>query len=215
MKITIRLILSLVLIVALAGTVFSLYQVNREKGRLAADLERRSFMLADSLQVSLVPLIESNAAEKLRRLVNRFGNRERLKGIVVFDINGILLASSTNQELSESVPYAQIVESIVEKRTTGKFVNTKGERAYASVTPIVREDNQTIGALAIFNDTAYIDVRLKEIWKDNIIRFFTLSILVALSTVLVVRWSITGPIERKEYRACYVSQGKRSGAHYL
>jgi sensor histidine kinase regulating citrate/malate metabolism len=104
---------------------------------------------------------------------------ENLKGIVVFDINGILLASSTNQELSESVPYAQIVESIVEKRTTGKFVNTKGRRAYASVTPIVREDNQTIGALAIFNDTAYIDVRLKEIWKDNIIRFFTLSILVA------------------------------------
>lgn len=194
MKITIRLILSLVLIVALAGSVFSLYQVNREKGRLTADLERRSFILADSLQVSLVPLIEANAGEKLRRLVNRFGNRERLKGITVFDINGTLLASSINLELPQSVPYAQVVDSVVENRTIGKFVNIGGERAYVSVTPIVKEDDQTVGALAIFNDTAYIDVRLKEIWKDNIIRFFTLSVLVALSTVLVVRWSITGPI---------------------
>lgn len=53
-----------------------------------------------------------------------------------------------------------------------------------------------MGALTVFYDTSYIDVRLREIWKDNVLRFLTLSLLLVLSTVLVVRWSITGPIAR-------------------
>jgi hypothetical protein len=66
-----------------------------------------------------------------------------------------------------------------------------------SSSPLVAEENnETVGAVAMFYDTSYIDVRLKEIWKQNIVRFFILSILVVVATVLVVRWSITGPIAR-------------------
>ena len=79
MKITIRLIVSLLLVVALAVFAFSLYQVNYERNRLAQDLERRSLILAESLQESIAPLIQSNAIAKLNRIVERFGNRERLK----------------------------------------------------------------------------------------------------------------------------------------
>ena len=56
MKITIRLIVSLLFVVALAVFVFSFYEVRSEERRLASDLERRSFILAESLRELAAPL---------------------------------------------------------------------------------------------------------------------------------------------------------------
>jgi len=196
MKITIRLIVSLVLVVALAVFAFSLYQVNYEKNRLARDLERRSIILAESLQESIAPLIQSNAIAKLNRIVERFGNRERLKGIAVFDTQGIALTLTAHLKPQIEQPFPQAVNSVAENRSIGSFMTIAGQKMYIYTVPISGEDDGVAGALTTYNDISYIDVRLREIWKDNILRFFTLSFLVVLSTTLVVRWSITGPIAR-------------------
>ena len=196
MKITIRLIVSLILVVALAVFAFSLYQVNSEKNRLARDLERRSIILAESLQESIAPLIQSNAIVKLNRIVERFGNRERLKGIAVFDTHGDILTSTMRLKPNITQPFPQAVNSVAENRSIGSFMTIAGQKMYIYTVPISGEDDNVAGAVTTFNDTSYIDIRLQDIWKDNILRFFTLSLLVVLSTVLVVRWSITGPIAR-------------------
>jgi trehalose 6-phosphate synthase len=196
MKITIRLIVSLVLVVALAVFAFSLYQVNNEKDRLAQDLERRSLILAESLQESIAPLIQSNAIAKLNRIVERFGNRERLKGIAVFDIQGIILASTLHLKPQIGQPFPQAVNSVVENRSMGSFMTIGVQKMYIYTVPIGGDDESVAGTLTTFNDISYIDIRLREIWKDNVLRFFTLSLLVVISTMLVVRWSITGPIAR-------------------
>ncbi len=196
MKITIRLIVSLVLVVALAVFAFSLYQVSRERNRLARDLERRSVILAESLGESIAPLIESNSITRLNRIVEKFGNRERLKGVAVFDGQGIALTSTLHLKPNIVQPFAQAVNSVAESRPTGDFTTITGQKMYVYTIPVFAENETVTGALTIFNDASYIDIRLREIWKDNILRFFTLALLVVLSTMLVVRWSITGPIAR-------------------
>jgi len=50
MKITIRLIVSLVFVIALVAIIFSFHQVRIERGRLVSDLELRTILLAESLQ---------------------------------------------------------------------------------------------------------------------------------------------------------------------
>jgi len=55
MKLTIRLIVSLLFAVSLVAAVSSYYQVHAEKTRLMGDLERRTVILAESLQESVVP----------------------------------------------------------------------------------------------------------------------------------------------------------------
>ena len=62
--------------------------------------------------------------------------------------------------------------------------------------PIAEENNEAVGTLAMLYDSSFIDVRLREIWKQNLMRFMILSILAVFSTVLVVRWSVTGPIAK-------------------
>lgn len=193
MKITIRLIVSLIFVVALVAVIFSYYQVRAEKARLTAELERRTIILAESLQESVKPLVQSNSLPKLKRLVERFGNRERLKGVAVFDVQSNILASTPDLIPKISQPFPQAVNSITENRPVDSFININGKKTYIYVLPFSEED-KIIGSLAIFHDASYIDIRLKEIWKNNLFRFLTLSILIVAITLLVVRWSITGPI---------------------
>lgn len=193
MKITIRLIVSLIFVIALVAIVFSYNQVSNEEERLIAELERRAIILAESLQESVKPLVESNSISKLNRIVARFGNRERLKGVAVFDNHGSILSSTPDLAPKISQPFPEAVISITENRQISSFKNLSGSKIYLYTMPL-HQDDKAIGSLAIFHDASYIDVRLKGIWKQNLFRFLALSILVVIITLLVVRWSITGPI---------------------
>jgi len=196
MKITFRLIVSLLFVVAAATFVFSLYQVRGEERRMEGDLQRRSTVLAESLEESIAPLMASNAVARLNRIVEKFGNRERLKGIAVFDRNGGVLTVTRNLRSAIILPFPQAVFAVMENRSIGRFATIDGQRTYVFTLPVDGEEGGIVGALAVFYDTSHIDIRLREIWKDNILRFLALSTLVMFATVLVVRWSITGPIAR-------------------
>ena len=195
MKITIRLLVSLIFVVALVAVMFSFYQVRTEKTRLIGELERRTIILAESLQESVKPLMETNSAPKLTRLVERFGNRERLKGVAVIDRHGNILTSTPQLKLEIPQPFPQAVRSVEENLPIGSFISIGDKKTYLYVLPLV-EGETTLGALAISHDASYIDVRLSGIWKHNLLRFLILSILIVVITLLVIRWSITGPIAR-------------------
>ena len=193
MKITVRLVVSLVLVVGLVAVGFSFHQVRTERIRLTSEVERRTIILADSIQESITPLVVSNSSNKLNRLVQRFSTRERFQGIAVQDAGGHLLASTADLErlIPESVP--QVVHVLTENRPAGEFVHVGNRRIYRYAFPLIHEE-KPVGALTLFYDASYIDVRLVEIWRDNLIRFLILSLLVVAITLIIVRWSITGPI---------------------
>ena len=69
MKITFRLIVSLVLAAALVASVFSYVQVQNERDRFEQDLDVRAELLAESLQESVKELLRTNAPAKLKRFV--------------------------------------------------------------------------------------------------------------------------------------------------
>ncbi len=193
MKITLRLVVSLVLVVGLVAVGFSLYQVREERVRLTSDLERRSIILAESLQESVIPLVTSDSTEKLNRFVQRFANRDRFQGIAVHDARGQLLASTADLEpqIPGSVP--QVIHVLAEGLPADSFVHVGNRRIYLYTVPLASGE-ETIGVLTLFHNASYIDVRLEEIWRHNLIRFLILFVLVVAITLLVVRWSITGPI---------------------
>ena len=193
MKITFRLVVSLVLVVALVAVAFSLYQVREERIRLTSDLERRTIVLAESLQESVTPLVTSDSPEKLNRLVQRFGNRDRFQGIAVHDARGQLLASTADLESQIPGSAPQVIHVLAEGRPAGGFVHDGNRRIYLYAFPLASRE-ETIGVLTLYYNASYIDVRLAEIWRNNLIRFLILFVLVVAITLIVVRWSITGPI---------------------
>lgn len=193
MKITLRLVVSLVLMVAVVAVAFSFYQVREEKIRLRSELERRTIVLAESLQESVTPLVASDSPEKLDHLVQRFGNRERFQGIAVHNARGRLLSATADLERQNPEIAPLVLHVLAERRPTGRYVRVGDRRIYLSALPLVSGE-ETIGVLTLFHNASYIDVRLEEIWRRNLISFLVLSVLVVSITLIVVRWSITGPI---------------------
>ncbi|MEW6719922.1 MAG: trehalose-6-phosphate synthase [Thermodesulfobacteriota bacterium] len=193
MKITIRLIVSLTLVVALVAVGSSFYQVREERLRLASDQERRVSLVAESLVESVIPLVRSDSRQRLDRLVERFGNRERLQGIAVSDPQGEVLASTAGLKNRFPRSFPQVVNALTEGRPSSEFKPIDGKRIHVYTLPLIQE-GETVGALTLFDDVSFMDVRLAEIWKHNLLRFLVLTLMVVVITVVVVRWSITGPI---------------------
>lgn len=209
MKITIRLIVALLIAIALVAVGFSFFQVRSEKSRLEKDMERRAAVLAESLQESVKPLVQSNTRSKLNRLVERFGNRERLKGVVVYDAQGNVLALTPDLALKIPQPLPLAVKASVDNQHAGSFLSIDGKETYLYALPFL-EDNAVVGTLVLIHDASFITIRLIEIWRYNLLRSLTLSVLIAVITLLVIRWSITGPIAQiaKWMRELRTERGK-------
>jgi trehalose 6-phosphate synthase len=193
MKITIRLIVALLIVIALVAVGFSFFQVRSEKGRLEKDMKRRVAVLAESLQESVKPLVQSKSLTKLSRLVERFGNRERLKGVAVYDVQGNVLALTPGLAPKIPQPLPLAVNSAAENKPADSLLAIDGKEIYLYSLPFLEEDTM-LGTLVLIHDASFISIRLNEIWRYNLLRSLTLSVLIAVITLLVIRWSITGPI---------------------
>ena len=84
MKLSLRLILSLVVSISAATFVVSRSLVRAEKDRISSDLVHRAETLADSLQEAVEPVLQHSSQLRLQQIVDRFSNREHLLGIVIY-----------------------------------------------------------------------------------------------------------------------------------
>ena len=89
---SVRLIVSLIVGVTLVSLGFSYYEVVGEKRALRSDLERRAEVLGESVAGNVEKSWENGSERGLQRLVQRFGNREHLLGVAVYDREGKVVA---------------------------------------------------------------------------------------------------------------------------
>jgi trehalose-6-phosphate synthase len=193
MKITVRLIVSLLIAAALVASVFSYLQVDTERNTLIQELNARATILAESLQESIKEYVRANTQTKLKRMVERFGNRPRLVGIAVYDSLGVALANSPSIQSLMQTPSTKVWESIARNEAIGGIESINGKKSHLYAMPL-DVDGRVLGSLLLYHDASFIDARLEEIWRTNFVRLLTLIFLIIVTTVVVVRWSITGPI---------------------
>src|SRR5580704_12438040 len=92
MRTTLKIVLPLIVSVAVVSLLFAGYQVRTERRNLRGDLSRRAEILGDSLQETVEPLLDHGPNKNLQRVVARFGQREHLKGVAVYDAEGTAIA---------------------------------------------------------------------------------------------------------------------------
>ncbi len=174
---------------------FTIIQVQQEKERLTIDLERRASLLGESLKEAIEPLVEKERFARLRKFVEKFGNRERLAGVAVYDAQDKLIAASGPLAANVATPPAFVSNAISSDQEEGSFVSIEGIERYVYVLPL-SSDEKVNGALVIFYETTYIQDRLALIWKNNFIRFLVNALAISLTTLLLIRWSMARPIAR-------------------
>jgi trehalose 6-phosphate synthase len=182
-------------VISIIVLLFTIFQVRQEKERLTIDLQRRASLLGESLKESLEPLIEKGPPERLQKIVKKFGNRERLAGVAVYDVKDKLIAATPQLVSLLATPPTFITNAMNSDQEGGSFFSLGGKEMYLYVLPIHREESVT-GALVMLHDTAYIKDRLSLIWKNNFIRFLVNALVISLTTLLLIRWSMAGPIAK-------------------
>ncbi len=196
MKLSLRLILSLVIGITLVTFLVARNQVRSEKRGLRADLEKRAAILAESLQEIVEPALDRGSHDQLRRIVERFGDRERLAGIVVYDAHGEVLAESSGLAKRFTPPAPPLDQVAGESPGVSEFVTLGGEAMHAYYLPLHGSQGEFAGVLAVFHDAAYIEAQSDRIWRDTVWHVIAQVLLVVLVTVLIIRWTVILPISR-------------------
>ena len=196
MKLSLRLILFLVIGITLVTFLVARNQVRAEKRGLRADMEKRAAILAESLQEIIEPAIERGSHDQLRRIVEEFGNRERLAGIVVYDAHGNVLAESSGLAKRFTPPAVPVQQVMSEGQGVSEFISLGDEPMHAYYVPLHGSQAQFVGVLAVFHDAGYILAQSDRIWRDTVWHVVAQVLLVVLVTVLIIRWTIILPISR-------------------
>ncbi|MGH9428422.1 MAG: trehalose-6-phosphate synthase, partial [Terriglobia bacterium] len=210
MRITLRLILSLIVGVTLVAFVFSYLQVRQEERRLREETERRAAVLAESLQESVEPLLDTKSSTNLQRIVEKFGNRERLRGVAIYDVNGRALAITPGLVSHFTRSPAAAFEAVRTDEGYGLFqtINEKPMHIYAL--PLHRE-GILAGFLVILHDAGHISAQATITWRLNFIPLLIQTVFITAVTVLIVRWSIAGPIAKTAEWMKRLRTGETSG----
>jgi trehalose 6-phosphate synthase len=212
LRINLRIILSIIVVISILVFLFTLIQVSQEKERLTLELKQRASLLGESLRETIEPLLEKGKIDRLQKIVEKFGNRERLVGVAVYDVKDKLIAVTPQLTSYLSTIPKFVINVINSDLEEGKFLKLGDKENYLFAIPLHREEGVG-GALVIIHDPSYIHERISHIWRNNFIRFLINALVISLTTILLIRWSITGPIAKMADWMKHFRTGRRK--HYL
>jgi trehalose-6-phosphate synthase len=219
MRTALKMVLPLIVSVALVSGVFAWYQVRTERRLLRSDLARRAEVLGDALQESVEPLLGRPNNKSLQRLVERFSEREHLKGVAVYDATGAALAI-TPGIAAEFQDWPQVAKDAFgadhdrDEFVRQKHVNASGQQdtlpLHILACPLHSND-ETAGALALFHDTSYIDVQVERTLRDALVNALVQTLLITALALVLVRWTFMRPLRRTAHWLRTMRTGHANG----
>lgn len=201
MRITLRLILSLVAVIALVAFGFAAFQARTEEERLRRELELRSQIVADGLREALEPAWPSHVsdAQVVRTLLDKWTARERLAGISLHDTRGAAVVYSSNlagQENAVSTAVSSHTQDIERFQTAQTdFGVVRGEPVLVFSVPVLFAEKEAY-ILSLFSRSDYISERVRRIWVNSFLRALIQSLFVGITVLLVFYFNVMRPIRR-------------------
>ena len=166
MRISVRLIVSLVFAITLVSVIFALYQVHADNQSKRQELCRRSQVLAESLRDTIELLPAGNSTQRLRQIVDKFGNHELLAGVAVYKNSGepALITATLGKRFGATPP--PLDPEITRGQSAGHFFTFGTTEMFVYEVPL-RTADQITGALAVFQDAAYIEAQSDKAYRPS------------------------------------------------
>src|SRR3984957_15012472 len=192
-----RLIVSLIVGVTLVSLCTSYYQVLMLKRSLRKDLQHRAETLAESLARNVERDLQRDAQPTLERTVQHFANREHLIGLAIYNAEAQPIAVTASIQVLMATAPPVVALALKKNQGDDAFVKLGGGSVYIYAVPLHKEkESDLLGCLAILHDAGHIHDESVRIWRETFLSALAHVFLIVLITLLIVRWSITGPIAR-------------------
>jgi alpha,alpha-trehalose-phosphate synthase [UDP-forming] len=204
MRTTLKIVLPLIVSVASVSLLFAGYQVRSQRSLLRNDLERRAEILADSLQESVERVLDHGQEKNLQRLVERYGQRENIRGIAIYDNAGDTLAITPGLGPALPLHSTAVTRAVHADKGAGEFLRPEETSApqesdaipvHVYALPLHRNE-EVAGALVLIHDTSYIERQVSLTLRDAFLTALVETLLICGLALLMVRWTFTGPLTR-------------------
>src|SRR3989338_844503 len=195
MKITLRLIVSLLLGTALVVFLFSYIQTQAEEKKLNEDLGLRAKLITKSFKEAVEPFLDiTERPDRIKQFIGKFKGHVRLIGILVYLKEGTFV--TVPDELSQKEMFKiELTESIEKNEPIENNGKWDDKKIHFYAIPLGK-DGLIVGSLGVIHDRSYIFQRVMESWKRMAVSFSILALILYVTTLVIIRWSITGPIAK-------------------
>ncbi|HEX3471799.1 MAG TPA: trehalose-6-phosphate synthase [Silvibacterium sp.] len=191
-----RLIVALVIGVTLVSLASSWYEVREHKDALRSDLERNAGTLSESLASKAERYLETGDRLGLEQMVQRYSNSEHLVGIGVYSRDGspLVVTPALNSVLPGTPEL--LMDALLGNHSESRYMRLRFKRLYVVAVPLHAADRSVAGGIIMADDTAYIRAEIFRVWGRVFVRIALQVLVIVAITILIVRWSLTGPIAR-------------------
>jgi alpha,alpha-trehalose-phosphate synthase [UDP-forming] len=207
---SLRLIIALVIGVTLVSLASSWYQIKSEKDGLRLDLERKGETFGESLAGNAESYLQANDRAGLEQMVQRFSNRDHLLGVAIYDRDSSTLVITHGLgALLRGTPQA-LTSALSGDRPETRYLRLHFKRVYMLAAPLHAPDKSIIGGIVIVYDTAYIRTEILRVWGEVFVHIAGQMLVIVAITLLIVRWSLAGPIMRATQWMKTIRTGKHT-----
>ena len=206
---SLRLIAALIIGVTLVSLASSWYEVQSEKEALRRDLQHKAETFGESLASNAELYLATGDKPGLEQMVQRFNNRDHLLGIGVYDRDGSALVVTPDLSAVLAGTPQAVIDALRDHRVESRSMRLHFKRVYMLAAPLHAADKSEAGGIIIVYDTAYIRAAIFRVWARVFIHIAIQMLVIVAITLLIVRWSLTGPISR----AALWMKALRTGRH--
>jgi trehalose-6-phosphate synthase len=194
MKINSTLFFSIILATGIVAAGVTFIRTSHEWNRLTQALAERSFEISLEYEKAIMQKQGEADIQWIKKVSDNTTRKYRLLGIAVFAGSDSLLFSSTEvkgflKEAKEDVSIALVSDS-----SFNRFRRFGGNYFNQYVRPM--GDGIPYQAIVVFTPARYILAEIRQMWVRNIISWLVQALLVAVITMLIVRWSVFSPLNK-------------------
>ncbi|OGR95834.1 MAG: hypothetical protein A2016_00635 [Elusimicrobia bacterium GWF2_62_30] len=193
MKITFRLILSLIVVVVTVAIISAWFHVRQEREKLYEEVRSQSALLAESFKESVRHNLETGNSSGLQKLADKFQNQKQLEGVAVYDSSGTLISGSSSLA-PDLLSRATEINALIEAGSGADRIYAVGEKKIFLHPLKITFDGAKTARIVLFTDISYIDYDLFKIWRRTLLRLLAQMVMISLVTLLIIRWNLVDPI---------------------
>jgi alpha,alpha-trehalose-phosphate synthase [UDP-forming] len=191
-----RLILALTIGLSLVSLASSWYEIRAQRDALRRDLDSKAEVVGESLAGSAQLYLATGDRAGLEKSVESSGNCEHLVGVGIYGRDDSALVITPGLNASLPVLTQLLKNAMQDNRNISVFTDLRFRRVHVLAAPLHATDKTVIGGILVVHDSGYIGSEIFRIWGRVFVRMAIQVIVIVGITLLIIRWSLTGPIAR-------------------
>jgi trehalose-6-phosphate synthase len=193
---SLRLIVALIVGVTLVSVASAWYEVREAKDNLRMDLEHKVATFGESLVVTSEAHLQAGDRATLERILRPLSHRDHLLGVGIYDREDFPLIAPVELYGLEAAKLPALTEAMTQNRAQTVYVRSHFHRMYAFAAPLHAANGAVAGGMVLVYDTGYIRTQIFRLWGRAFVHIALQVLVIVAITLLIVRWSFSGPIAR-------------------